>query len=157
MGHALDNERERTVRIVAGFTTGLNVSPQSTPTCWVLPSPTSQALCLSNTPLDFSLWVKIHIERITLTFGGRGTKSHVLFLIRASYSSSMAIFQFGSRRAATGLWGNGEWDTVAAKAWLWYFFGLKTPIWLLLTIVGRGVGNNEWTCRKWVVILWLVI
>jgi len=46
-----------------------------------------------------------------LTFGGRGTNSHVLFSVRVLYSSSIAIFQFESRRANTGLRGKGDLDS----------------------------------------------
>jgi len=57
-----------------------------------------------------------------LTFVGRDTNSHVLFLIRALYSSSIAIFQFGSRRANTELLGRGDLDTDVRR--LKYFLGL---------------------------------
>ncbi|GJS41950.1 hypothetical protein Tco_0566993 [Tanacetum coccineum] len=43
-----------------------------------------------------------------LTFGGRGTSTHVLLSMRALYSSHIAYFQLGSRRAWKGDLGIGE-------------------------------------------------
>ncbi|GJZ34093.1 hypothetical protein Tco_0579529 [Tanacetum coccineum] len=43
-----------------------------------------------------------HIEQTMLTFGGRGTSTHVLLSMRALYSSHIACFQLGSRRAWKG-------------------------------------------------------
>lgn len=97
--------------MVAGLTTGLKVSSQSMPTCLPAPSPISRALCLSKEPPDFSLCLKIQIDIITLTSGGRGTKSYVSFLIKALYSSCMAIFQLGSLSTDTEFLGKGDFMT----------------------------------------------
>ena len=94
---------------------------------------------LLNEPSDFSLWAKINIDRITLTFGGRDTNSHVLFLIRALYSLSMTIFQIGSQREDTKLRGRGDLNTDFRR--LKDFLGLEIPCWLLIT---WPVGRLEW-------------
>ncbi|GKG24605.1 hypothetical protein Tco_0395233, partial [Tanacetum coccineum] len=43
-----------------------------------------------------------------LTFGGRGTSTQVLLSMRALYSSHIACFQLGSRKAWKGDLGIGE-------------------------------------------------
>jgi len=48
------------------------------------------------------------MEWIILSLEGRGTKSHVLFLIRASYLSCIVDFQFGSDKANFGFLGIGD-------------------------------------------------
>lgn len=102
------------------------------PTCWHAPLPISQALCLSKEPSKFSLCLKIHIERVTFASGGWGTKSHVLFWIRALYSSSIVIFQFRSFSANTRLRGRGD---LVNSVWrlMYFWFRLKMPCWLLVT------------------------
>ncbi|KAD4177949.1 hypothetical protein E3N88_26540 [Mikania micrantha] len=51
----VENGIEPRLRIVDGLTTGLNVSPQSTPTCCVLPSHTKRALYHSKEPSDLAI------------------------------------------------------------------------------------------------------
>ncbi|GJS22981.1 hypothetical protein Tco_0451613 [Tanacetum coccineum] len=48
------------------------------------------------------------MERTMLTFGGRGTSTQVLLSMRALYSSHIAYFQLGSRKAWKGDLGMGE-------------------------------------------------
>ncbi|GKB06649.1 hypothetical protein Tco_0834882 [Tanacetum coccineum] len=74
-----------------------------------------------------------------LTFGGRGTSTHVLLLMRALYSSHIACFQLGSRRAWKGDLGIGE-EVVTCKFYLELAFTILTlervTIWCCE--VGRG-------------------
>ncbi|KAJ0565251.1 hypothetical protein HanIR_Chr06g0260531 [Helianthus annuus] len=98
--------------MVAGLTTGLKVSPQSTPTCWDLPSHTSRALYRSSVPSAFFLCLKIHMLRTIFMSGLFGTNSQVLLAISARNSSVMAFFQFGSERASVGDFGSGEREGV---------------------------------------------
>nr|GEW37662.1 hypothetical protein [Tanacetum cinerariifolium] len=42
------------------------------------------------------------MERTMLIFGGRGTSTQVLLLMRSLYSSHIACFQLGSRKAWNG-------------------------------------------------------
>jgi hypothetical protein len=93
MGHNFDKAMMRTVWLIAG----LKVPSQPTPTFWGLPSPTRRTLYLSKERFHFMF--KIHMQRIILISGGRGTKTHVWFLIKASYSSFLTYFQFGSNKA----------------------------------------------------------
>ena len=84
-----------------------------------------------------------------LTSQGRGTKSHVLFLIRASNSDCMADFQLGSDKARVGFLGRGEMagslmDTERLKS----FLGLEIPVMLRVVMVlvggaGGGAGRRS--------------
>ncbi|GJW29379.1 hypothetical protein Tco_0046254 [Tanacetum coccineum] len=67
-----------------------------------------------------------------LTFGGRGTSTQVLLSMRALYSSHIACFQLGSRRAWKGDLGIGE-EVVTCKL----YFGLAFTI-LTLELVTIG-------------------
>ncbi|GKC67740.1 hypothetical protein Tco_1100338 [Tanacetum coccineum] len=60
-----------------------------------------------------------------LTFGGRGTSTHVLLSMRALYSSHIACFQLGSRRAWKGDLGIGE-EVVTCKLYLGLAFTILT-------------------------------
>nr|GEU36105.1 ribonuclease H-like domain-containing protein [Tanacetum cinerariifolium] len=60
-----------------------------------------------------------------LTFGGRGTSTKVLLLMRTLYSSHIACFQLGSRRAWKGDLGIGE-DVVTCKLYLGLAFIILT-------------------------------
>ncbi|KAJ0797812.1 hypothetical protein HanPI659440_Chr04g0178011 [Helianthus annuus] len=99
MGQPLETARDSTVRMVAGFTTGLKVSSQSMPTVCDFPLTTKRALYLSNVPSDLNLWRKSHMHLITGLSTGIGTKSHVSFSCKAEYSACMALSQFGSVKA----------------------------------------------------------
>ncbi|KAL7114575.1 hypothetical protein ACP275_04G129300 [Erythranthe tilingii] len=65
---------------------------------------------------------------MTCIFGVRGTSVHVLFLCRASISSSMAAFQPGCAKAIFTLCGSRgiSEDVMVYNAYLG--FGLTTPI-----------------------------
>lgn len=128
------------VNVVTGLTTGLKVSSQVIPTCWDLPSPTRRVLCHSKEQSDFFLCQKIHIERITLTLTGRETNTHVLFLIRAEYSSCIAIFQFESSKTSTGFLGIRKMDGEVNALKLKSFLGVNIPCWLLVVIRWGGRG-----------------
>ncbi|GJR33450.1 hypothetical protein Tco_1109682 [Tanacetum coccineum] len=70
---------------------------------------TIKHMCLlKNLGSIFCLRQEYAKERAMLTFGGRGTSTHVLLSIRALYSSHIACFQLGSRRAWKGDLGIGE-------------------------------------------------
>ncbi|GJX34159.1 hypothetical protein Tco_0245716 [Tanacetum coccineum] len=65
------------------------------------------------------------MEQTMLTFGGRGTSTQVLLLMRALYSSHIACFQLGSRRAWKEDLGMGE-DVVTWKLYLGLAFTIPT-------------------------------
>lgn len=44
-------------------------------------------------PSGFSLILQIHLHPMAFLFGGKGTRDHVLFLIRANNSSLIAAVQ----------------------------------------------------------------
>jgi len=78
-----------------------------------------------------------------------GPKFHVLFWIRALYSSSMAIFQFESHRAKRGLRGRGD-----LKAWIStpYFVRLDNA---MLASSNRLVDRKmRWDCCVWGGEMW---
>ena len=52
--------------------------------------------------------MKIHIQQMILTSQGRGTKFHILFLIKASNSDCMADFQLGYDKARVEFSGRGD-------------------------------------------------
>ena len=115
IGRAVETTKLRTVLIVAGLTTGLNISLQSIPTCWEHPLATNLALYRSRAPLDLNLCRNNHLQRTIVVLSGLGTRTHVSFSIRAQYSPVIAADHLGSRRA--DLWdvGIGErtgvvWD-----------------------------------------------
>ena len=89
----------KTVRMVTGLTTGLNVSSQSIPGLWLLPFATRRALYLDNEPSAFNFFLNSKIQLITLASGGHGSRTQVLFEIRAVYSSFIALSQLGSLKA----------------------------------------------------------
>ncbi|GJV75235.1 hypothetical protein Tco_1506819 [Tanacetum coccineum] len=60
-----------------------------------------------------------------LTFGGRGTSTHVLLSMGALYSSHIACFQLGSRRACKGDLGIWE-EVVTCKLYLGLAFTIPT-------------------------------
>ncbi|GKE97348.1 hypothetical protein Tco_0020699, partial [Tanacetum coccineum] len=60
-----------------------------------------------------------------LTFGGRGTSTYVLLSMRALYSSHIACFQLGSRRAWKGDLEIGE-EVVTCKLYLGLAFTIPT-------------------------------
>lgn len=57
------------------------------------------ALYLLMEPSGFSLIRNIHLQPMAWRPGGRGTRVHVLLLIKASNSACIALYQFGSWRA----------------------------------------------------------
>jgi hypothetical protein len=59
-----------------------------------------QALYRSKEPSELNLCLKIHLPVTTLEPTGRGTRSRVLLVIKATNSSSMVWRKFGSMRAA---------------------------------------------------------
>ncbi|GJU82417.1 hypothetical protein Tco_1284782 [Tanacetum coccineum] len=65
------------------------------------------------------------MERTMLTFDGRGTSTQVLLSMRALYSSHIACFQLGSRRAWKGDLGMGE-EVVTCKLYLGLAFTIPT-------------------------------
>ncbi|GKF22924.1 hypothetical protein Tco_0075246, partial [Tanacetum coccineum] len=65
------------------------------------------------------------MERTMLTFGGQETSAQVLLSMRALYSSHIAYFQLGSRRAWNGDLGIGE-DVVTWKLYLGLAFTVLT-------------------------------
>ncbi|GJS53777.1 hypothetical protein Tco_0627139 [Tanacetum coccineum] len=65
------------------------------------------------------------MEWTMLTFGGRGTSTQVLLLMRALYSSHIACFQLGSHRAWNGDLGIGE-EVVTCKLYLGLAFTVPT-------------------------------
>ncbi|GJU32761.1 hypothetical protein Tco_1176350 [Tanacetum coccineum] len=65
------------------------------------------------------------MERTMLTFGGRGTSTQVLLSMRALYSSHIACFQLGSRRAWNRDFGIGE-ELVTCKLYLGLAFIVPT-------------------------------
>nr|GFB37464.1 hypothetical protein [Tanacetum cinerariifolium] len=66
-----------------------------------------------------------HIERTILTLGGRGTSTQVLLSTRALYSSHIACFQLGSRRAGKGDLRIRE-EVVTCKLYLGLAFTIST-------------------------------
>ena len=128
--------------MVAGLTTGLNVSSQSMPGCCDLPFATSRALYRASFLVESNLCLYNHMERIMLADLGRGTKDHVPVLIRALYSSPIAGFQLGSLAACTWLDGKGETVVVWRQRRL---TGLTIHVWLRVCIrcvvVGAAVGR----------------
>ncbi|GJY68442.1 hypothetical protein Tco_0471424 [Tanacetum coccineum] len=65
------------------------------------------------------------MERTMLTFGGRGTSTQVLLSMRALYSSHIAYFQLGSRRAWKEDLGMRE-EVVTCKLYLGLAFTVLT-------------------------------
>ncbi|GKD48936.1 hypothetical protein Tco_1277912 [Tanacetum coccineum] len=65
------------------------------------------------------------MERTMLTFGGRETSTQVLLSMRALYSSHIACFQLGSRRAWNGDLRIGE-EVVTCKLYLGLAFTVPT-------------------------------
>ncbi|GJS94521.1 hypothetical protein Tco_0801489 [Tanacetum coccineum] len=65
------------------------------------------------------------MERTMLTFGGRGTSTQVSLSMRALYSSHIACFQLGSRRAWKGDLGMRE-EVVTWKLYLGLAFTIPT-------------------------------
>ncbi|GJY04697.1 hypothetical protein Tco_0370637 [Tanacetum coccineum] len=65
------------------------------------------------------------MERIMLTFGGRGTSTQVFLLMRALYSSHITCFQLGYYRAWKGELGMGE-EVVTWKLYLGLAFTIPT-------------------------------
>ena len=86
-----------------------------------------------------------------LTSQGRGTKSHVLFLIRALNSDCIADFQLGSDKASLGFLGSGEMvGSSMVTERLKSFLGLWIPRMLRVAMVlvggaggAGGVGDGE--------------
>ncbi|GKD19261.1 hypothetical protein Tco_1208419 [Tanacetum coccineum] len=78
-----------------------------------------------------------------LTFGGRGTSTHVLLSIRALYSSHIAYFQLGSRKAWKGDLGIGE-EVVTCKLYLGLAFTILTLERMTIgcCVVGGGGGGG---------------
>jgi Flp pilus assembly protein TadD len=66
----------------------------------VKPRRTQRALYRSKVSAELNLCLEIHLSVTTLEPTRRGTRSKVLLVIKASYSSSMAQRQDGSARAA---------------------------------------------------------
>nr|GEW98167.1 hypothetical protein [Tanacetum cinerariifolium] len=71
----VETARLRTVRMVAGLTTWLNVSSQSMPYFLLRPLATSRALYRFKDPFALYFSLYNHIEWKMLTFGGRGTST----------------------------------------------------------------------------------
>lgn len=92
------------------------------------PLATSHAFSLLTLPSRFCLVLKSHLHSIGCLSLGSGTNDHVLFLIRASYSSFMAFNHYGLVKASFNV--RGSVGTVAESA-----LGLKIPI-LDLVIIG---------------------
>jgi hypothetical protein len=80
---------------------------------------------------------------------GRGTKSHVLFLIRALNSDCIADFQLGSDKASFEFLGSGEMvGSSMVTERLKNFLGLWIPFMLRVAMVrvgggAGGVGDGE--------------
>ncbi|GJR88046.1 hypothetical protein Tco_0212057, partial [Tanacetum coccineum] len=84
------------------------------------------------------------MERTMLTFGGRGTSTQVLLSMRALYSSHIACFQLGSRRAWNGDLGIGE-EVVTWKLYLGLAFTVPTLERVTIgcfEVVGGGGGGG---------------
>ena len=79
------------VLTVVNFATGAKVSVKSRPSCWVYPFVTNLALYRAIVPSAFSLSQNIHLLPITFLPGGSSVSSQVLFAMRVSYSSIMAL------------------------------------------------------------------
>ncbi|GKC49156.1 hypothetical protein Tco_1071901 [Tanacetum coccineum] len=77
------------------------------------------------------------------TFGGRGTSTHVLLSMRDLYSSHIACFQLGSRRAWKGDLGIGE-EVVKCKLYLGLAFKIPTleRVTIGCCVVGGGGGGG---------------
>jgi hypothetical protein len=101
-----DTAIDRTVLIVAAFTTGLNVSSYSIPYRYLKSLATNQALFLSNEPSAFRLTLYTHLQSMIFLIPSDGTKCHVWFFSKASYSASIANFQFRSSSASERLCGS---------------------------------------------------
>ncbi|GKD73804.1 hypothetical protein Tco_1332086, partial [Tanacetum coccineum] len=87
---------------------------------------TIKHLCLlKNLGSIFCLRQEYARERTMLTFGGRGTSTQVLLSMRALYSSHIAYFQLGSRRAWKRYLGIGE-EVVTCKLYLGLAFTIPT-------------------------------
>lgn len=128
-----------TVRIVAGLTTGLKVSWQSTPNSWDFPLTTNLALYRSRDPSERYLCRNSQWHRIIFASCGLGTSSQVFYLSKALYSVSMTSFQFLSSRASFGFVGMGE------MSWVWKEYlglGLKIPLLALVCIVWAVRGED---------------
>lgn len=148
-GHDLDKAIDKTVRIVAGLTTGLKVSPQSTPTCCDRPSHTRQALYRSRLPSDLNLCLKSHMLGMTFIFGVRGTNTQVPFLISALYSFVMAVYHSGVDRAWIGVLGTGMMEMVFADVLRFrLFLCLVIPLMDRVCMVREG-GGGGFVCVVW--------
>ncbi|GJW66489.1 hypothetical protein Tco_0120913 [Tanacetum coccineum] len=82
-----------------------------------------------------------------LTFGGRGTSTHVLLSMRALYSSHIACFQLGSRMAWKGDLGIWE-EVVTCKLYLGFAFTIPTleRVTIGCCEVGGGGGDVGVVC-----------
>ncbi|GJZ84792.1 hypothetical protein Tco_0650131 [Tanacetum coccineum] len=83
------------------------------------------------------------MERTMLTFSRRGTSTQVLLSMRALYSSHIACFQLGSRRAWNGDLGIGE-EVVTCKLYLGLAFTVLTleRVTIRYCEVGSGGGGG---------------
>ncbi|GKC84409.1 hypothetical protein Tco_1140126 [Tanacetum coccineum] len=79
-----------------------------------------------------------------LTFGGRGTSTQVSLSMRALYSSHIACFQLGSRKAWKGYLGMGE-EVVTWKFYLGLAFIVPTleHVTIRCFEVGSGGGGGD--------------
>ncbi|GJX97568.1 hypothetical protein Tco_0353366 [Tanacetum coccineum] len=80
-----------------------------------------------------------------LTFGGRGTSTHVLLSMRSLYSSHIACFQLGSRRAWKGDLGIGE-EVVTSKLYLGLAFTILTLERVTIGCCKVGGGGGGGVC-----------
>jgi len=119
IGHFAETAKERTIRIVAGLTTGLKVSVKSKPSTWLKPWATRRALRLSREPSLLYLFLKIHLQPITCEPGGGSTRVQVWLAHKASNSTFIAWYQLESVRAA--LTEVGTWLVTM----VWKLLGLK--------------------------------
>lgn len=141
IGHWRERESSSTRCIMAGLTTGLQVSSQSIQISCDFPFETSLALYCVSFPSVPNLYLKSQIERTMLVSWGRGTRSHVPFLIWASNSSCMTAVQFGSSKALRREIGRGEWISVwRERGCLAFDIPLLLRVCMLWRIVDCGEG-----------------
>ncbi|GJW66458.1 hypothetical protein Tco_0120882 [Tanacetum coccineum] len=103
------------------------------------------ALYRLNDPSALYLCLYNHMERTMLTFGGRGTSTQVLLSMIVLYSSHIACFQLGSRKAWKRDLEMGE-EVVTWKLYLGLAFTISTLERVTIgccEVDGSGGGGGE--------------
>lgn len=138
--HPSDVAIKRTVRIVIGLITGLKVSTQSTPSCWLKPLATRRALYRSTEPSARCLRRYTHLQMITFWDESGGTISHVWFWRRACNSYIIASRHSGDFCA---------WENVVGSCRI--VETLKATGWReTVNYRGGNVPSQEWVTIWWV-------